>query len=113
MDAHLAPLLERIATRLTSARRTLWGSLASGIAHGLSRAADVVPGPPWTPRTTCLTLFDIDDLVALDTRPTGAGLAVQRTHLLPRVHPARAQGLHGLLHPHHLSHSTFSGSPAL
>ena len=38
-------VLDQIRDGLHLGRRTLWGSLASGVAHGLSRAADVVPGP--------------------------------------------------------------------
>src|SRR5258706_10830565 len=34
VDAHLAPLLERIRAGMRVSGRTFWGSLASGVAHG-------------------------------------------------------------------------------
>ena len=78
MDDHLAPLLERIRDHVRLGRRTLWGSLASGIAHGLSRAADVVPGPIAATANEVLTAFGLDDLVDMAPLTTGPGLAVQR-----------------------------------
>jgi hypothetical protein len=79
MDDHLAPILRRIRTRLHLGRRTLWGSLASGIAHGLSRAADVVPGPTLDTAWQVLRALGIEDLVDLAPREDGhAGLTVHR-----------------------------------
>lgn len=79
MTDHLAPILENIKARLHLGRRTLWGSLASGVAHGLSRAADVVPGPTLATAQKMLGALGIDDLVDLDQRDDGgAGLRVQR-----------------------------------
>ncbi len=79
MDEHLSPILENIRARLHLGRRTLWGSLASGVAHGLSRAADVVPGPTLETAHRVLGALGVDDLVEL-ARGTdgGAGLSVQR-----------------------------------
>ncbi len=79
MDDHLAPILERIKARLHLGRRTLWGSLASGIAHGLSRSADIVPGSTLETTRQILKAFDLDDLVELSPRADGRpGLDIQR-----------------------------------
>lgn len=79
MDDHLAPILEQITARLRLGRRTLWGSLASGVAHGLSRAADVVPGSPLDNANELLIALELADLVDLGPRADGRpGLDVQR-----------------------------------
>jgi hypothetical protein len=79
VDEHLAPMLERIRERVHLGRRTLWGSLASGVAYGMSRAADFVPAPVLPTTYEILTALGLDDLVELspprDGRP---GLDVQR-----------------------------------
>jgi hypothetical protein len=79
IDDHLDAIMDQIRDRLHLGRRTLWGSVASGIAHGLSRAADVVPGPILATAEDLLSGLDLDDLVDLiepsDGRP---GLDVQR-----------------------------------
>jgi hypothetical protein len=77
MDAHLTPMLAAIRERRHLGQRTLWGSLASGIAHGLSRAADVTPGPTLQTAQRVLTALGIDDLVELSAR-AGGGLTVER-----------------------------------
>jgi len=79
MDEHLAPILEQISARLHLGHRTLWGSLASGIAHGVSRAADVVPGSPLQTAGELLSALGVADLVELSPRSDGRpGLDVQR-----------------------------------
>lgn len=79
MDEHLAPIVEQIKARLHLGRRTLWGSLASGVAHGLSRSADVVPGSTLETANRILTALGLDDLVDLTPADRGgAGLNVQR-----------------------------------
>ena len=77
MDEHLAPMLEAIRSRLHLGHRTLWGSLASGVSHGLSRAADVLPGSTLDTAVEVLTALGVDDLVDLAPR-SGGGLTVQR-----------------------------------
>jgi hypothetical protein len=74
---HLGPLVERLHLNLHLGRRTLWGSLASGVAHGLSRAADVLPGSTLDAAETLLTTLDLDGLVDLTPEPSGR-LYVQR-----------------------------------
>ena len=78
MDEHLTPILEQIRSRLHLGRRTLWGSLASGVAHGISRAADVVPGPTMETAEQVLDRLGVADLVDLAHRPGSAGLTVHR-----------------------------------
>lgn len=78
MDEHLTPILGHIRSRLHLGRRTLWGSLASGVAHALSRAADVIPGSTMQAADRVLRTLDLDDLVELGPRPGSAGLTVQR-----------------------------------
>ena len=81
VDAHLDPLLEEFRTRARIGRRTLWGSVGSGVAYGLSRAADslpsLVPGDTMALARRLLRALDADDLVELSDRP-GGGLDIQR-----------------------------------
>lgn len=78
MDEHLAPMLGQIRSRLHLGRRTLWGSLAAGVAHGLSRAADVIPGSTLQTAQAVLASFDVGDLVEVGQRPESAELTVRR-----------------------------------
>lgn len=78
MDEHLAPILGHIRSRLHLGRRTLWGSLAAGVAHGLSRAADVIPGPTLQTAQEVLASFGIGDLVEVGQHPFSAELTVRR-----------------------------------
>jgi ferric iron reductase protein FhuF len=79
VDEHLAPVLANITARVNVGRRTLWGSLASAVAYGLSRAAEVVPGPVLPTASTILDALGVTDLVALAPRADGqAGLDIQR-----------------------------------
>jgi len=78
MDEHLTPVLGHIRRRTHLGRRTLWGSLASGVAHGLSRAADVIPGPTMHVAQTVLASLGIADLVEIAAQPDSSELAVQR-----------------------------------
>jgi len=77
VDRHLAPLMERVREHVHLGRRTLWGSLASGVSHGLSRASDALPGSTLETAHTLLTALDVDELVELTALPSGA-LRVQR-----------------------------------
>jgi hypothetical protein len=78
MDEHLAPIVEHLHARRHVGRRTLWGSLASGVAHGLSRAADVIPGGTLPVAQAVLAGLDVADLVEVTQRPDRAELAVSR-----------------------------------
>jgi hypothetical protein len=77
VDAHLDPLLDEFHRRARVGRRTLWGSVGSGVAYGLSRAADSLPGPTMDIARRVLTTLDADDLVDLSERP-GGGLDIRR-----------------------------------
>ncbi len=77
VDDHLAPLMARIRAQLHLGQRTLWGSLASGIAHGLSRADEVLPGPAIAIANRLLTSLGLADLVELAPHD-GGGFAVRR-----------------------------------
>jgi hypothetical protein len=78
VEEHLAPVLEQIRARVHVGRRTLWGSLASGVAHGLSRAAAVVPGSSLGYAETLLGALGVADLVNLRPRAGEPGLEVHR-----------------------------------
>jgi ferric iron reductase protein FhuF len=63
LDQHLAPVLDALTARVHVGRRTLLGSLASGVGYALVRAQHALPEP--APRTakTLLTALGVDDLV--------------------------------------------------
>jgi hypothetical protein len=71
LDEHLHPLVDRMHRRLRLGRRTLLGSLASGVAHGVSRAADVLPGSTLDAADTLLSALDLAGLVELTPEPSG------------------------------------------
>jgi hypothetical protein len=77
LDAHLTPLLDRVRQDTNLGQRTLLGSLASGVAHGLIRASDALPGSTAENASTLLETLGVADLVSLV--PGAAGeLTVQR-----------------------------------
>ena len=77
LDAHLNPLLDAIHQEVRVGARTLLGSVSSGIAHGILRAADVLPGSTVEHIGTLLTTLGVEDLIELVPGPNG-DLAVQR-----------------------------------
>ncbi|GAA0716616.1 hypothetical protein Drose_36625 [Dactylosporangium roseum] len=77
VDAHLDPLIDEFHKHVRIGRRTLWGSVASGVAYGLSRAGDSLPGPTIDIARRVLTVLDAESLVDLAERP-GGGLDIQR-----------------------------------
>jgi len=78
MDEHLAPIVEHLHARRHVGRRTLWGSLASGVAHGLSRAADVIPGGTLPVAQAVLAGLGVASLVEVTQRPDNDELTVRR-----------------------------------
>ncbi len=97
MDEHLTPVLGHIRRRTHLGRRTLWGSLASGVAHGLSRAADVIPGPTTRAAEAVLASLGVADLVEIGEQPQSAELTVQRktcclAFTLPQPHQRVCEG---------------------
>jgi hypothetical protein len=65
LDAHLAPMLASLAGRVHLGRRTLLGSVASGIGHALTRASDVLPGSAATTAETLLRALSVEHLVEM------------------------------------------------
>jgi hypothetical protein len=64
LDRHLGPVLDGLHERVHLGRRTLLGSVASGIAHGLVRAESARPGSVARGRTL-LDALGIADLVEI------------------------------------------------
>ena len=62
LEEHLDPLAERISQEVNVGRRTLLGSVASGIAYAIVRAGNAVPNPVDS-ITTLLKALDLDHLV--------------------------------------------------
>ncbi|MEU8253489.1 hypothetical protein AB0C06_04370 [Micromonospora inaquosa] len=79
LDAHLAPLITAIQSEVRVGTRTLLGSVASGIAHGILRAADGLPGSTVQSIDTLLGALDLTDLVELVPGPTGEPTVQRRT----------------------------------
>jgi hypothetical protein len=77
LDQHLTPMLEAIHSRVRLGKRTLLGSLASGVAYVVLRSADVLPGSSAASIETLLTTLDVADLIDLVPGANGA-LTVQR-----------------------------------
>ncbi|WP_203998596.1 hypothetical protein [Micromonospora lutea] len=77
LDGHLSPLVSAIQSEVRIGGRTLLGSVASGIANGLLRAADGLPGSTVEAIDTLLDALDLADLVELAPGPNGE-LTVQR-----------------------------------
>jgi ferric iron reductase protein FhuF len=77
LDQHLEPIMANIRTLLHVGRRTLLGSIASGVAYGLARAAPVLPGSALDTASEILGALGVEDLVELTPR-AGGGLTVQR-----------------------------------
>ena len=65
-----------LADRVRIGRRTLLGSVASGISYGLIRASDGLPGSTQESLETLLATLELDDLVELTA--SSAGLNVRR-----------------------------------
>lgn len=77
LDEHLEPMLNALHDRVRLGKRILLGSLASGVAYGILRSADAVPGSSADKVGTLLTTLGIDDLIDLVPDRTGR-LDVQR-----------------------------------
>ena len=77
MDAHLTPLLDAIHGRVRLGKRTLLGSLSSGVAYGVLRSADVLPGASAETIATLHAALGVEDLIELVPGRNGK-LDVQR-----------------------------------
>lgn len=79
LDAHLAPMLGRIRAGVRLGERTMLGSLASGVAYGILRAADALPGSATESIHTLLNALGVDDLVDMVPGPDGRPTVQRRT----------------------------------
>ncbi|PZF99768.1 IucA/IucC family C-terminal-domain containing protein [Micromonospora deserti] len=79
LDAHLAPMIAAIQAEVRIGTRTLLGSVASGVAHGVLRAADGLPGSSVETIDTLLGALDLRDLVELVPGPAGEPTVQRRT----------------------------------
>lgn len=77
VDDHLSPLLDALRGRVRLGRRTLLGSLASGVAYGVSRVAADLVDPAQATAADLLDALDLADLVDLTPLPSGE-LGIQR-----------------------------------
>ncbi|GAA1589071.1 hypothetical protein J3R03_008688 [Actinoplanes couchii] len=71
LDEHLNPLLDAIHGRVRLGKRTLLGSLASGVAYGVLRSADAVPGSSAETIDMLLGALGVRDLIELVPGPHG------------------------------------------
>ena len=65
LDEHLSPLLDALHDRVRLGKRTLLGSLASGVAYGVLRSADTVPGSSTETVDKLLGALGVRDLIEL------------------------------------------------
>ncbi|MCW3840779.1 hypothetical protein ONA70_11775 [Micromonospora yasonensis] len=79
LDAHFAPLIAAIQTEVRLGTRTLLGSVASGISHGILRASDALPGSAAETIGTLLDTLELGDLVELVPGPAGEPTVQRRT----------------------------------
>ncbi|OKI58056.1 IucA/IucC family C-terminal-domain containing protein [Micromonospora sp. CB01531] len=79
LDAHFAPLIAAIQAEVRIGTRTLLGSVASGIAHGVLRASDALPGSSTESIGTLLDALGLGDLVELVPGPGGEATVQRRT----------------------------------
>jgi len=77
LDQHLTPLLDAIHNRVRLGKRTLLGSLSSGVAYGVLRSADVLPGSSVETITRLHQALGVDGLIELVPTPDGK-IDVQR-----------------------------------
>ncbi|BFU47857.1 hypothetical protein KRMM14A1004_60940 [Krasilnikovia sp. MM14-A1004] len=77
LDEHLTPLLDAIHRRVRLGKRTLMGSVSSGVAYAVLRSADVLPGSSAETIDTLLRTLGVADLIELVPGPSGT-LDVQR-----------------------------------
>ncbi|MFF5230876.1 hypothetical protein [Dactylosporangium sp. NPDC000521] len=77
VDAHLDPMLDEVRKQARLGRRTLWGSVASGVSYAISRGY-VAPGATMLDTAhRVLAALGADDLVDLSVREQG-GLDIKR-----------------------------------
>jgi hypothetical protein len=77
LDEHLTPLLDAMHAKVRLGKRTLLGSLSSGVAYAVLRSADVLPGSSAETIATLLGTLEVEDLIELVPGRAGK-LDVQR-----------------------------------
>lgn len=77
LDEHLTPLLDAIHNRVRLGKRTLLGSVSSGVAYGILRSADALPGSSVETIASLNRALGIADLIELLPDSSGK-LDVQR-----------------------------------
>jgi hypothetical protein len=77
LDEHLTPLLDAIHSRVRLGKRTLLGSVSSGVAYGILRSADALPGSSVETIASLNHALGIADLIELVPDSSGK-LDVQR-----------------------------------
>lgn len=65
LDEHVEPLLEAIHAKVRLGKRTLLGSLSSGVAYGVLRSADALPGRSAETIARLLRALGVEDLIEL------------------------------------------------
>lgn len=78
-DAHLGPVLDAFLARVRVGRRTMMGSIASGLAYAVASTAQVVPEPADVIAKTLLDAFDVSHLVDIATDEEGRLVYQRRT----------------------------------
>jgi ferric iron reductase protein FhuF len=78
-ERHLGPVMDDIHRRVRIGRRTLLGSVASGICHALARADDHLPGSAVTSAYAILDALDLADLVDFYPDASGRLTVARRT----------------------------------
>jgi ferric iron reductase protein FhuF len=79
LDAHLAPMLDAIHARVRVGARTLLGSVAAGVAYGILRAADALPGSSVQNIGALLSTLDVEELIELVPGPAGEPTVQRKT----------------------------------
>ncbi|MCD0442385.1 hypothetical protein LO763_01935 [Glycomyces sp. A-F 0318] len=78
-EDHLEPVLDAFLARVRVGRRTLMGSLASGLAYAVASMAQVAPEPDEVAAKTLLDAFDVGHLVDIATDEAGRLVYRRRT----------------------------------
>lgn len=79
LDEHLTPVVKAIQKQVRVGTRTLLGSVASGTAYAILRAADALPGSSVETIGVLLDTFGLADLVDLVPGPDGVPTVQRRT----------------------------------
>lgn len=76
---HVDPVIAQLRRHVRISARTLLGSLASGVAHGLLGAADVLPGATLPAIDVLLETLEVADLAEVGRAADGTWVVQRRT----------------------------------